>query len=236
MENDPISRARNRLLALLPEAEHKLLLRHSEPIRLPRGRILYEVGQTMQNAYFFQSGMASIVAVAENGRPVQIAIVGTEGFVGTPILFSGTKSTVRVVTQTAIDGTMIKTEVLLNRFNRKSQLHENLLRYSQLLQTQIVQSALCNSLHNIRQRLGRWLLVCSDATQSEEFDLTQEDLANMLGSHRNQISAEARELGRKGLIRYARGSITLVDRAGLEHTSCECYRVVRQWERELLNI
>ena len=236
MINDPIPRARNRLLALLPETEYKRLLRYSEPIHLPRGRILYEVRQTMGNAYFFHSGMASIVAVAENGRLVQIAIVGTEGFVGTPILFSGTKSTVRVVTQTAIDGTKIKTEVLLNRFNRKSQLHENLLRYSQLLQTQIVQSALCNSLHNIQQRLCRWLLVCSDATQSDEFDLTQEDLANMLGSHRNQISAEARELNRLGLIQYSRGNIRLENRNGLEQASCECYRVVRQWQRELLNI
>ena len=236
MVTDPIPRARNRLLALLPEAELKRLLRHSEPIRLHRGRILYEVGQTMQNAYFFHSGMASIAAVAEGGLTVQIAIVGTDGFVGPPILFSGTKSTVRVITQTAIDGVKINTEVLLHRFNRATHLHKNLLRYSELLQTQIAQSALCNSLHNIRQRLCRWLLVCSDATQSEEFDLTQEDLANMLGSHRNQISTEARELSRRGLIQYSRGSLKLVNRDTLEQTSCECYRVVRQLERELLNI
>ena len=224
----------NRILASLPIDEQRTLLGQIGPIHFARKRILYEVGQSLKDVYFFQRGFASISAVAEDGRMVQIAIVGADGYVGAPVLFAGTKCTVRIVSQTAIDGVKINAEVMQKRFNQKTQLHKTLLRYSQQLQTQIVQSALCNSLHNIRQRLCRWLLICSDATQSQEFDLTQEDLANMLGSHRNQVSAEARELSRRGLIHHSRGHLTLVNRAKLEQTSCECYRVVRQWEDELL--
>ena len=229
----PISQ--NRLLMTLPHSEQKRLIRQIEPIHFARKRILYEVGQSVKDMYFFHRGIASISAVGEDGRTVQIAIIGAAGYVGAPVLFAGTKCTVRIVSQTAIDGVKINAEVMLKRFDQETQLHKNLLRYSQQLQTQIVQSALCSSLHNIRQRLCRWLLICSDAIQSEEFDLTQEDLANMLGSHRNQVSSEARELNRRSLIDYSRGHLTLVNRSNLEQTSCECYRVVRQWERELLN-
>lgn len=225
----------NQLLRSLPAHEHRTLTSQIEPIHFARKRILYEVGQSLKDVYFFKRGIACISAVGEDGRTVQIAIVGADGYVGAGVLFAGTKCTVRIVSQTGIDGVKIKAEVLLKRFDQKTQFHKNLLRYSQQLQTQIVQSALCNSLHNIRQRLCRWLLICSDATQSQEFDLTQEDLANMLGSHRNQVSSEARELNRRGLIHYSRGHLTLVNRSNLEQTSCECYRVVRQWERELLN-
>jgi CRP-like cAMP-binding protein len=227
---------KNRLLSSLPAGEHKRLLRHLKPIHFARKRILYEAGQSMRNAYFFHNGMASLFAVAEDGRTVQIAVVGSDGFVGVPISLMANKTPVRIVTQTPVDALKIDAQELIAHCNRNGPLQQVLLRYSQALQSQMVQSALCNPLHNIRQRLSRWLLAYRDSTRSTNFDLTQEDMANMLGSHRNQISIEARELGKRGLIRYARGHITLVDQDGLEQASCECYRTVRQWTDELLDI
>lgn len=226
----------NRLLSSLPEGKYRRLLRHFEPIHIPRNRILCEVGQSMLNAYFFNSGVASLFAVAEDGRTVQIAIVGSEGFVGVPIVLMSNKTAVRIVTQTPVDAVKIGAEQLIAQCNRNVQFRQVLLRYSQVLESQIVQSALCNPLHSIRQRLCRWLLAYRDASNSDSFDLTQEDMANMLGSHRNQISIAARELGRRGLIRYGRGQITLIDQKGLERESCECYRVVRGWAEQILNL
>ena len=226
----------NRLLASLPAEEYKRIFKHLGHVHFARKRILYEAGQTLRNAYFLTTGMASLFAVAENGRTVQIAVVGSDGFVGVPIILKTTESPVRIVTQTKVDAVKIDAQHLLTEFNRNGRLQEVLLRYSQILQVQVIQAALCNSLHSIRQRLCRWLLVCGDSNRSDSFDLTQEDLANMLGSHRNQISIEARELGNRGLIRYARGEITLLDQKGLEEQSCECCRAVRQWTDELLDI
>jgi len=226
----------NRLLASLPDSQYKRLLRHFQVIHFPRKRILCEVGQSVRNAYFFNSGLASLFAVAEDGRTVQIAIVGSDGFVGVPIVLMSNKTAVRVVTQTPVDAVKIDAEQLIAQCNRNVHFRQVLLRYSQVLESQIVQSALCNPLHSIRQRLCRWLLDYRDASNSDNFDLTQEDMANMIGSHRNQISIEARELGRRGLIRYGRAQITLVDQKALERESCECYRVVREWSEQLRNL
>lgn len=230
------NRIENRLLASLPEAEYNRLLKYLQPIHFGRKRILYEAGQSMRNAYFFHSGVASMFAVAEDGRTVQIAVVGSDGFIGVPIILMGTRTPNRIVTQTPVDAAKIGAEQLIAQSDPDSQLRQLLLRYSQVLQTQIVQSALCNPLHSVRQRLCRWLLVLRDSTHSDSFNLTQEDLASMLGNHRNQISIEARELGKRGLIQYARGRITIVNKTGLEHASCECYRTVRQWIDELLDV
>jgi CRP-like cAMP-binding protein len=226
----------NRLLASLPPSQYQRLLRHNEPIHFPRKRILCEVGQSMRNAYFFHTGLASLFAVAEDGTTVQLAIVGSDGFVGVPIVLMSNKTAVRIVTQTPVEAVKIDAEQLMAQCNRNVQFRQVLLRYSQVLESQIVQSALCNPLHSIRQRLCRWLLTYKDASHSDSFDLTQEDIANMLGSHRNQISIEARELARRGLIRYGRGQITLIDQKSLERESCECYGVVRQWSEQLLNL
>lgn len=226
----------NRLLASLPVEEHKRFLTHLESIHFARKRILYEAGQLMRNAYFFNSGMASLLVVAEDGRTVQIAIIGNDGFVGVPIILMVTQTPVRILAQTPIDALKIDSQQLLTEVNRDGQLRDALLRYSQVLQTQVMQSALCNQLHTIRQRLCRWLLISRDAGQSDSFDLTQEDMANMVGSHRNQISIEASELANQGVIRYARGQIALMDQRGLEKESCECYRVARYWAHQLLDI
>ena len=154
----------NRLLASLPDSQYKRLLGHMEAIHFARKRILYEVGQSMRNAYFFQSGLAALFGVGEDGRTVQIAIVGSDGFVGVPVVLMSNKSAVRIVTQTPVDAVKIDAEQLIAQCNRNVQFRQVLLRYSQVLESQIVQSALCNPLHSIRQRLCRWLLVYRGAS------------------------------------------------------------------------
>ena len=226
----------NHLLASLPAVDHKRLLRHLEPIHFGKKRILFEAGQAMRDAYFLESGMASLLAVAEDGQTVQVAIVGSDGFIGVPIILMAARTPVRIVTQTPVEALKIDAQQLLAEFNRGRELREVILRYSQVLQTQMAQTALCNSLHTIKQRLCRWLLLYEDSTDSKSFDFTQEDLANMLGSHRNQISIVARELEKRGLIQYARGQITLIDQKRLQQEACDCYRTVRQWTDELLDI
>ena len=227
---------KNRLLASLSAVEHKRLVTHLKPIHFGRKRILYEAGQEMHDAYFFESGMASLLAVAEDGQTVQVAIVGSDGFIGVPIILMAARTPLRIVTQTPVEAVKIGAQQLLAEFDRGRQLREVLLRYSHVLQTQMAQTALCNSLHTIKQRLCRWLLLYKDSTDSRSFDFTQEDLANMLGSHRNQISIVARELGKDGLIQYARGQITLIDQKRLQQETCDCYRTVRQWTDEVLDI
>jgi CRP-like cAMP-binding protein len=225
----------NLLLALLPASELQQLHRHLEPISFARKRVLYEAGQSLHNAYFFKKGMAALSAIAEDGRTVQVAIVGRDGFVGVPIIHLWAKTVVRIVTQTHVDAFKIDAQQLLAQCERNKQLRKLLLHYSQVLDAQIVQSTLCNTLHTIRQRLCRWLLICRDSSQSPSFDLTQQDIADMLGSHRNQISFEARQLGKRGFLRYGRGQLTLTNEKGLKEESCECYQTVRHWTDELLN-
>jgi len=167
---------------------------------------------------------------------VQIAIVDRNGFVGVPIVLMGSKSTVRIVTQTPVQAFKMDAKELLVQLNREGKLREVLLRYTQALQAQVAQSALCNPLHSIRQRLCRWLLMYRDSSQSDSFDLTQEEIASMLGAHRNQIGMEARQLSKRGLIQFRRGTVSLLDQVGLEQESCECYRAIRHWTDELSEI
>jgi len=225
----------NHLLAALDKGERDNLLRVSEAIQFPRKRILYEAGQPIHSAYFFLTGMASLFVVAEDGRMVQIAVVGSDGFVGVPIVLMGTKSSSRIITQTPVEALKVSATQLVARFNESARLREILLNYSQVLNAQVAQSALCNPLHTIRQRLCRWLLIYRDATGSDSLYLTQQDLANMIGSHRNQVSLEVRVLGKLGLIQHARGQLTIVKPDGLKEASCECYRVARHWATDLLD-
>jgi CRP-like cAMP-binding protein len=162
---------KNHLIASLPTLEQKPLLRHLEPIHFGRKRILYEAGQAMHDAYFFESGMASLVTVAEDGQAVQVAIVGTNGFVGVPIILMSSKTPVRIVTQTPVEAVKINAEQLLEEFNRRRHLREALLRYSQVLQTQTAQSVLCSSLHTIQGTVLSMVALVRRLDGVEEFRL-----------------------------------------------------------------
>jgi CRP-like cAMP-binding protein len=217
----------NRLLAALPNAEYQRLTPHFQRIHLPKNGILGESGDEARHAYFLNDGMASLLAITENGQTVDLCTIGNEGFIGLPIIQKVPFMPCRVVTQLPCDALMIKSEQLIVEFNRAEALHKLLLKYAYVQEAQIIQSVVCHSLHTIRQRLCRWLLIISDCLQSESFEVTQEHIANMLGHQRNRITLAARELLQQGLVEYGGGSMKVVDRSGLEAAACECYQIVR---------
>jgi CRP-like cAMP-binding protein len=156
----------------------------------------------VRSAYFLNDGMVSLLAISEDGQTVDICTIGNEGVVGLPIILNVPIMPCRVVTQLPCEALMIRSAPLLAEFNRGGTLQRLLLRYTYTQQTQIIQSSVCHSLHSIRERLSRWLLVISDSVQSDSFDVTQEHIANMLGHQRNRITLAARELLQNGLIEY----------------------------------
>lgn len=226
----------NRLLAALPRDEYERLLPNSQVIRMPRNRILYEAGDEVRSAYFLSEGMVSLLAITEDGQTVDICTIGNEGVVGMPIVLSVPVMPCRVVTQLPCEALMIKNAPLLIEFNRGKALQKLFLKYAYAQQSEMIQSAVCHSLHTIRQRFCRWLLVISDSVQSDSFNVTQEHIANMLGHQRNRITLAARELSQQGLIAYGGGNMKILDRAGLEDAACECYRVVKDSVEQVFTV
>ncbi len=225
----PVASIENRLLAALPRDEYERLSGKFELVNLPKNRILYEVGDTVHYAYFFNGGMTSLLAINEEGQTIEIGMVGSEGFIGLPIIRKVGFTSCRVMTLLPSPVVRIPAEPLLAEFNRGGKLHELLLRYSQVTETQMVQSTICNLFHPVQKRLCRWLLVTQDCVHGDSFDLTQENIAIMLGKHRNRISVAAGELQKRRLIEYnRRGRITILNRKGLEVSACECYRIVKE--------
>jgi CRP-like cAMP-binding protein len=216
----------NRVLSRLPHADYERLRARLDPVRLPRGRALFEEGEVPRYAYFLAGGMVSLLAATADGSTVQVAMVGGEGVIGVPTLLGAGFMPYRVVVQLPATAQRVGAAALSAEFNRGGMLHDLLLRYLHTLITQITQSALCNRYHTIEERLCRWLLISRDRAHSDLLELTQESLAHMLGSQRTGVTAAAVALQRKGLISYRRGRIRLFNRQGLEDSSCECYGVI----------
>lgn len=217
----------NRLLTALPRDEYERLLPNLELVRFPRNRILYEAGDATRYAYFLNSGMTSLVAITEDGETIEIGAVGSEGFIGVPIIHEVGITPYRVVVQMPAEAARIESHHLLDEFSRGGKFREMLSHYAHVLEIQMVQSLVCHLFHNVSQRLCRYLLVTSDCLQTDAFDITQEHIANMLGKDRSQVGSAASALRQKGVVRYQRGRMTILDRAGLREASCECYAVVR---------
>ena len=217
---------KSRLLAALPRDEYARLQRHLEPVHLPKGKTLYHVGDSMRYAYFMLGGMVSYLSITEEGSTVEVAMVGDEGMVGVPVILKGFNSPYQVLMQLPGNAMRLRADVLAEEFNRRGALHDLLLRYTYTLLTQITQSAACNRFHSSEQRLCRWLLIGQDRVHSDILHLTQEFLSHMLGSPRTKVTEIAGNLQRDHLISYSRGRIQILDRSGLEKSSCECYRLV----------
>jgi len=225
----PVASIENRLLAELPRDEYERFSARFESVNFPKNRILYEVGDTLQYAYFFKGGMTALLAINDEGQTIEIGMVGSEGFIGAPIIRKVGVTPYRVMTLLHCPAVRIPAKHLLDEFNRGGKLQELLLRYSQVPETQLVQSTICNLFHPVEQRLCRWLLVTQDCVHGDSFDLTQENIAIMLGKHRNRISVAAGKLQNRKLIQYnRRGRITILNRKGLEAFACECYRIVKE--------
>jgi CRP-like cAMP-binding protein len=224
----------NLLLAALPGAEMQRWLPQLEAVVMPLGQVLYESGATLSHVYFPTTAIVSLLYVMENGASAEIAVVGNEGIVGISLFMGGESTSSRAVVQSAGNGFRLKSQLMKNEFNRAGPVLHLLLRYTQALITQMAQTAVCNRHHSLDQQLCRWLLLSLDRLQNNELIMTQELIANMLGVRREGVTEGALKLQQDGLIRYVRGRITVLDRAGLEKRTCECYAVVkREYDRLL---
>jgi CRP-like cAMP-binding protein len=228
---DPLS---NQLLAALPAEEWLRWRPLLEPVELKLGQVIYESGHAQPYVYFPTSAIVSLLYVTENGSSAEIAIVGFEGIVGIALFLGGETSPSRGVVQSAGQAFRLKASAIKEAFNRSLPVMHLMLRYAQALIAQISQTAVCNRHHSVEQQLCRWLLVSLDRLSTPHLYMTQELISNMLGVRREGVTENANKLQRAGLIRYSRGHIEVLDRAGLERVACECYGVVKKEYDRLL--
>ena len=223
----------NHLLAALSASDWARWLPLLELVELPLGKVIYEPDVVMGHVYFPTTAIVSLLYVMENGASAEIAITGNEGVVGISLFMGGGSTPSRAVVQSAGYGFRMKASVIKEEFNRAPVLHL-LLRFTQALITQMAQTAVCNRHHTLDQQLCRWLLLSLDRLDGNELVMTQELISNMLGVRREGVTESALKLQKADLISYSRGRITVLDRAGLEKRSCECYAVVKKEYDRLL--
>ena len=225
----------NRLLSALPPEVYARLLPDLEPIPMPLGKVLYESGIELEHIYFpLPDCIVSLLYVMEDGSSAEIAVVGDEGMVGIALFMGGDTTPSRAVVQSAGHAFRLRGKALTGEFDRNSGLQILLLRYTQALITQMSQTAACNRHHSVEQQLCRWLLLSLDRLSTNVLTMTQELIANMLGVRREGVTDAAGKLQARGLIRYSRGRIEILDRTGLEAVVCECYAVVKKEYDRLL--
>ena len=218
---------RNRLLAALSPEAYERLEPDLEPVSLALGDVIYEAHAALSHVYFPTTSVVSLLYTMQNGSTAEMGVVGRDGVVGIAVFMGGDTTPNRAVVQIAGDAVRLKLKCFREEFKRVGDLHRLLLLYTQTLLTQMSQSAVCNQLHSVEQRLCRSLLLSDDRHDLEEFLMTQELLASMLGVRREAVSIAAHRLQDAGLIRYKRGRMTIVDRVGLESVACECYQVIK---------
>jgi CRP-like cAMP-binding protein len=217
----------NRILAAVPLPDRQQLLDTTTKVTLTVRTVLFEPGGPVDAVYFPTDGVISLVTPVHTGTIVEVATIGNEGVVGVPVVQPLTSFAVRAITQVAGHGLRMETSVFADWVANSRPFRTLIDRYTQALFGQIAQAAACNRLHSSEERLSRWLLMSRDRVGSDQFMITQEFLAQMLGARRSTVSVSAGILQRAGLIRYTRGHVTIVDRNGLEAVACECYAVIK---------
>jgi CRP-like cAMP-binding protein len=236
MDARPVAEAphSNRLLNLLTRADYERLHPHLQPVPLEYKKLLYAADTEIEFIWFIESGVGSLVNTMENGDAAEVGTIGNEGIVGLPLILGDHRAPTSVYVQVPGVGLRMRSDLFAKELAQSSSMRTVMLHYSHAFFNQVAQSAACNQLHSLRQRCCRWLLMTHDRMNAAEFQLTQEFLAMMLGVRRSGVTVTAGILRRAGLIRYNHGLVTITDRAGLEHQSCECYRVSkREFDRLL---
>lgn len=217
----------NRLLAALPASDWRRWSQRLQLVQMPFGQVLYESGRSLDHVHFPTTSIVSLLNLTADGACAEVATVGNDGVVGVPILMGGISTNGRAVVQSGGQGYRLPGEVVIDEFNRGGAVMQLLMRYTQALLTQVVQTATCTRHHSIDQQVCRLILSSLDRVQGNELQMTQDHLAGKLGVRRESVTVVALALRRAGLIRYARGHIEVLDRAGLEDRVCECYGVVK---------
>jgi CRP-like cAMP-binding protein len=225
----------NEILLGIPPKEFELVFPKLEFVRLKTHQLLHEPGDTLRSAYFCNSGLVSILSVFPDGKSVEVGLIGKEGFVGLPLVVGFHTAPTRAIAQ--IEGTSFRvdSDTLIALLRQCPRLERRLHQFSQIMAMQVTQIAACNRLHEVNERLARWLLMSSDRIESSLVPLTQELLAQMLGTRRSSVTVAAGMLQKAGLISHTRGSVKIADRKKLEDASCECYGIMQRQVREWHN-
>ncbi len=218
----------NRLLALLSAKDYARLRPHLERAPLAYRQSLYEANKPIESVFFIETGVGSLVNTMSNGQAAEVGTIGNEGVVGLPILLGDAQAPTSVYVQVPGAGLSMSAARFKAELAASATMRAVMLRYAHALFNQVAQSAACNHFHTIDQRCCRWLLMTHDRMELEEFLLTQEFLAMMLGVQRTGVTRAAGALQRAGLIEYTRGVVTILDRRGLKQRSCECYGVSKK--------
>jgi CRP-like cAMP-binding protein len=234
MPDSVIDPRQNHLLAVFPAAERERLFPQLELVAMPLGEVLYEPGDALRHVFFPTNCIVSLLYVLADGASAEISVVGNEGLIGIALFMGGETTPSRAIVQSAGYAYRLNGQALKDEFHLNGEVQFLLLRYTQALITQMAQTAVCNRHHSVDQQLCRWLLLSLDRLTSNQLDMTQELIANMLGVRREGVTEAAGKLDKLGIIRYARGRITVLDRPGLEQRCCECYAVVKKETDRLL--
>jgi CRP-like cAMP-binding protein len=222
------SRPGNKILGALPQEEFDRLRPNLHEVSFNIGHIVYHPEETIESVYFVNRGIVSWLAMLEDGNTVEAGVIGPEGLAGVSALLGANSSPNQGLAQSDVVASRIATRDLIGEFRRNGVLNRMILRFVHSMFTQVAQTAACNRLHTLDQRLARWLLMSHDRSDRNGFPLTQEFLSRMLGVRRAGVSVSANSLRQNGLIDYHRGNIRIVDREGLEAASCECYQIVKE--------
>src|SRR6202166_2317966 len=226
-------RVRNKVLLAMPDDEYKLMRPDLTYVDLPHHLSLHEPTQNIEFVYFPNRGMVSQVVVTKDGRSVEVGVVGKEGYVGAGLAAGLSTSSVREIIQVAGDGFRIMGNALERILRSAPQLQVILNKHSRLQGMQVAQTAACNRLHDIQQRLSRWLVMTQDRVHSGVLPITHDFIATMMGTDRSTVSLAAVVLQKKGIINYVRGAVKIVNRRKLEKSTCECYEVIQGFENDL---
>jgi CRP-like cAMP-binding protein len=226
----------NLILRSIPRTECSQVFSALEFVRLRLHQVLHEPGEVIKSCYFMNDGMCSVLTVQPDGESVEVGLIGREGFVGLPVIFGFKTSALRIITQGDGSAYRLDVSILRSLLPQCAALDRQLQRYSMILGIQSTQLAACNSLHDVEERLARWLLMSYDRIGSRTMPLTQDFLSQMLGTRRSTVSVAASVLQRAGMISYTRGNVTITNKAKLEGAACDCYQIIQQqknrWQSE----
>jgi CRP-like cAMP-binding protein len=226
----------NRLLASLPASDLERMAVAFEPVTLKRGETLYRQDAAMDHVYFPTGALISLVASMKDGTVVEVAVIGREGMVGLPLALGADRSPRTVITQAPGSALKLPAPILLRELCDDCAISDRLNRYTLIHLTQTTQWVACNRLHSLEERLARWLLASADATGTEQFELTQDFIAQMLGVRRPSVTVIVRSFEKAGMVQTSRGRIRIADRPALEKAVCECYHFVRQQIEQLMAV
>jgi len=226
----------NLILLALPQTEYTQIFPSLELVRLNLHHVLHEAAEVIKSAYFLNNGMASVLTVLPDGKSVEVGLIGKEGFVGLPVVFGFKTSPLRVVIQAGATGYRVDVPTLRKLLPKCPELKKQIQRYAMVLAMQSTQFAACNRLHEVEERLARWLIMTHDRIGSDTLPLTQEFLGQMLGARRSSVSVAASVLQKAGMITYTRGNVTIIDKPRLTQAACDCYDIIQRqkanWQRE----